>query len=274
MSDRGVHPLVWLGLGAAGVWGASHYLAPMLAHPNAKKGSAPATGAPPAASASAPATTALASPASPRTVAAPPPEGLSRAFDPIFGAFAFGRRIPVAYLRALAWSESRLRSEIDRGLFQIASITRDEFARRQKLEPAALDLNNPMTNTAIAVDTLATIKASLAKNHPRQVNAIENWSNPLFVELLSLAWNAGWSEARGVGRVLAYLDERGVFDATIHDIAKHARAAGAVSWLYAYPERIRYASAVEARFTAERDRDAREKVSAFYQAAIKPKAVT
>ena len=287
MSDRGVHPVIWLGLGAAGVWGASHYLAPMLARPRPKKGNALASGASAApsqlagsapqsvSSATAPTTTPPgAAPASAPMSAAPASSSsMSREFDPIFGAFSFGRGLPVAYLRALAWSESRLKPEIEGGLFQIIGGTRDDFAKAHKLDASTLDLRNPMTNTAIAAHVLATIKTSLAKNHPRQIHAIADWTNPRFVELLTHAYNAGWSESRGVGRVLSYLDERGQFNATIDDIAKHARAAGAVAWLYAYPQRQRYARAVAERFAAERARDAREQVSAFYQAAIKPKAV-
>ena len=268
--------MIWLGLGAAGVWGASHYLAPMLARPRPKKGDASAAAAsvPPTSGATATLTAPTA--ATPPTSAAPAAvasSAMSREFDPIFGAFSFGRGLPVAYLRALAWSESRLKPEIEGGLFQIIGGTRDDFAKAHKLDASTLDLRNPMTNTAIAAHVLATIKTSLAKNHPRQVHAIADWTNPRFVELLTHAYNAGWSESRGVGRVLSYLDERGQFNATIDDIAKHARAAGAVAWLYAYPQRQRYARAVAERFAAERARDASEQVSAFYQAAIKPKAV-
>ena len=294
MSERGVHPVIWLGLGAAGVWGASHYLGPMKARPRSKNDNPPAavtsgtasggaslpaagSAAPSATWATATTTRPAAAHASTPTRAAPAAASasaaMSREFDPVFGAFSFGRGLPVAYLRALAWSESRLKPAIDGGLFQIVGDTRDDFARRHKLDASKLDLRNPMTSTAIAADVLAIIKTSLATKHPRQLNAIADWTNPRFVELLTHAYNAGWSESRGVGRVLAYLDERGQFNATIDDIAKHARAAGAVAWLYAYPERQRYARAVAERFASERERDARERVSAFYQGGTKPKAV-
>lgn len=260
MSDRGgLHPLVWLGAGAAGFWGASRYLWPRRATGRpatvAPTVAAPARAAValvPASPAAAPA-----APARPSSGAAPT---LTRAFDPLFRER--GRGLPVAYLRALAWAESRLRPEVDRGLLQIVDVTRTDYAQRHQREPSSLNVRDPQVNVAIAADTLTRIKASLAKNHAGQVHVAEDWTNPRFVELLSYSWNAGWSESRGVGRVLDYLDARGKLDATIDDIAASARAAGAVSWLYAYPARMLWARGVAARYQAERARDVRDGVTA------------
>lgn len=240
MSERVLPLLVGAGIGAAGLWGATRW----FARRDGGKSQPGSEAAPMLASETA------VPQREPKAGASPSPSLSPDDWDPIFATFAFGRGIPVPYLRELAWSESNMRADIKGGLFQITPIARKDYAERHagKLGGLDLDLSNPLVNTAIAVDTLATIKASLAANHPRQIHASGDWRDPRFVELLTLAWNSGWSERGGVGKVLAFLDERGKFDATIDDIAAHAADAEAVAWLRDYPERYRWARGVAARF--------------------------
>lgn len=284
------HPLAWIGVGAAAMWGVSRVVgkptrsrnpsvaaskpsqttaavrpAPVIQSPSRPPISTPAAsvalgvigapassgGAPP----NHPATQSTPTPGESRTAADP----LTRQFDFIFAAE--GEGLPVAYLRALAWGESRLNPLVDRGLFQIADITRADFAARHKRSIPRVALRDPRLCTAIAADTLIRIKSSLATNHPQSVNAREDWSNRLFVELLTFAWNTGWSESRGVGGVLGYLEARGVTTATIDDIHAHAREAGAVAWLHAYPARVAWARKVAAQHAIEHERDVREGVA-------------
>jgi hypothetical protein len=53
-----------------------------------------------------------------------------------------------------------------------------------------------------------------------------NWRDPQFVALVTYGWNAGWSERGGVGRVVSFLEQRGL-DVTINAVFDAAKASGA-----------------------------------------------
>jgi murein DD-endopeptidase MepM/ murein hydrolase activator NlpD len=183
------------------------------------------------------------------------PRGLTREFDPIFAAHGLG--LPVPYLRALAARESGLRANDPKGLINVVSVVRDDFNRRHGTAIKARDLTDPSISLMVASDTLRRIIASYARYHAGVPNLRENWTNRHFVELLTFGWNAGYSESKGVGRVVRYLVERGARDVTLTDVARAAHEAGASQWLWAHPKKVAWTRSVADLYERELARDVR-----------------
>lgn len=185
---------------------------------------------------------------------------IPRTFDVVFAQHGGG--IPVAYLRALAWHESRLdprersTKSSATGLLQIIDVVRRDHNRIHGTAFTRADLVDPIVNVTIGSSALRRIIKSYARNHPRVPNLLEDWNNLRFVELVTQGWNGGWSERAGVGRVARYLVEQlGTTDLTAAVVHQHARAAGATSYL-ADPVRFAWALGVGRHYAAERARDA------------------
>lgn len=174
-------------------------------------------------------------------------------FDEIFDAYR--GEIPLAYMRALSTKESGMRPDARSGsawgLMQIVEVVRRDYNRAHQSSYRRTDLLDPSVNTAIAAWLLRTIIKSYARRHPDVPNLQADWDNLRFVELLTFGWNAGWSEAGGVGRVARYLEGRGEFDITIELVYQNARAAGASSHL-SRPEKVRWCKSVARLYERER----------------------
>lgn len=159
---------------------------------------------------------------------------LTTEYDPIFRRYA--GRIPVPYLRALAYSESRMNpgamagssSNAARGLLQVVGALRADYNAKMGTAYTADDLLNPEVSVKIATYLLNQIRSAFAK-HP-STNLHEDWSNPEYVRLVTAGWNAGFSEGGGVGKVASYLEARGM-PVTHASVVANAGAAGAVSYL-------------------------------------------
>ena len=54
------------------------------------------------------------------------------------------------------------------------------------------------------------IASIYGKNYRRAFPGGFNWGDPRHVEILTFGWNAGWSQSRGVGRVLQELERQGL----------------------------------------------------------------
>ncbi len=151
-----------------------------------------------------------------------------RSYDALFAEY--GNGIPVPYLRALAWRESGLNPRDMKGpawgLMQVIEVVRKDYNERHNTSYERRDLLDPAVNIAIASDVLVRIIDGYARFHPEAVNLQADWTNPLFVELLTFGWNAGFSERGGVGRVASHLSRRGFDDFTIDDVFAAAKAAG------------------------------------------------
>jgi hypothetical protein len=189
----------------------------------------------------------------PRTT---PSGGLTRRFDPLFAKY--GGSIPVPYLRALAFGESGLNPSDAKGLINVVGVAIDDYNRRHGTTYRPGDMRTPDINVRIAIDTLKTIVGSYRKNHPDVPNLQEDWNNRAFVELLTLGWNAGFSEASGVGKVVSHLKKRGQKTITVDDIHKMAPSAGATRWLWEPPiaaAKLAWSKGVVRRYFAERERD-------------------
>jgi murein DD-endopeptidase MepM/ murein hydrolase activator NlpD len=181
--------------------------------------------------------------------------GLTREFDPILAAHGLG--LPVPYLRALAARESGLRANDPKGLINVVSVVRDDFNRRHGTAVKARDLTDPSISVMIASDTLRRIIASYARYHADVPNLREDWNNRHFVELLTFGWNAGYSESKGVGRVVRYLVDRGARDVTLTDVVRVAHDAGASQWLWAHPKKIAWTRSVADLYERDLARDTR-----------------
>lgn len=181
------------------------------------------------------------------------PAGLSTDWDAVFDRHRGS--IPLAYLRALAKRESDFSpyntSGGAWGLLEITMAVVDGFNKRTGKGYDSSDRLDPDKNVELAVWQLRQIIRSYELNHPRARNMREDWGNPEFVALLTMGWNAGYSEAGGVGKVADYLERRGI-SVTAGNVAKYASAAGAVDWL---AERgAGWARAVTALYLSDRDK--------------------
>lgn len=149
--------------------------------------------------------------------------------DPIFARHH--GRIPVAFLRALAWRESENHTHLAmpggpgaaRGLLQIVGCVRVDYNRAHHTHHTAADLFDPDTNVAIAVWLIDQIVTAYGRH--AITNLREDWDNPDFVELVLAGWNSGFSEGSGVGLVARYL-ERHAIAVTLDNVFKYAAWAG------------------------------------------------
>ncbi|MFT3695817.1 MAG: transglycosylase SLT domain-containing protein [Kofleriaceae bacterium] len=152
-----------------------------------------------------------------------------RRFDSVFQKYR--GVVPLAYVRALVERESDGRPNAQTGsavgLMQIIPVVLDDYNKRHGSTYQIAQLIDPEINAAIGCELLRLIARSYRTNHARIANFQTDWSNPRFVELLTFGWNAGFSEAGGVGRVARYLEQLGAVDITLDLVAAHARVAGA-----------------------------------------------
>ena len=139
------------------------------------------------------------------------------------------------------------------GLLQVGEVVRLDFNRDQKTAYARKDLLDPEVNVAIATRLLRRIVASYRKHHSNIPNLRGDWDNPRFVELLTFGWNAGYSEAGGVGRVARYLEGLGRTDLTIDLVHEQSQAAGASKHL-ARADKVKWCKSVAALYQLERRR--------------------
>jgi soluble lytic murein transglycosylase-like protein len=185
---------------------------------------------------------------------------IPRTFDAIFTAH--GQGFPIAYLRSLAWHESRLKprtrakTSSATGLLQIIDVVRADHNRLHGTAYTRDDLTDPVVNVTVGAAALRRIATSLTRNHPNIPNLAEDWNNYRWAELITAGWNAGWSERAGLGRVARYLEDRGIRNVTVELVVQHAVAAGATSHLNA--KRLPWWKAVARHYSAERARDATE----------------
>ena len=206
---------------------------------------------------------AAAPPVRPVSMPVPPPEGRAqriklapRSYDALFAEH--GNGIPVAYLRALAWRESGMNPRANNGpawgLLQVVEVVRKDYNERHGTSYERRDLLDPAVNVAIASDVLVRIIDGYSRFHPEATNLQADWSNPLFVELLTFGWNAGYSERGGVGRAASHLTRRGFDDFSIDDIFGAAKQAG-VSPHLSNPRTVAFSKGVTRQFLRERARD-------------------
>lgn len=158
------------------------------------------------------------------------PVALSRQFDPLFSRY--GGKLPVNYLRALAYSESSFDPSDTGGsywgLLQVGkNNVLPSYNQRHGTNYQPQDLLRPDINVKIAADHLNRVVDSYAK-HPSPT--MKPSGGPEFWKLLTAGWNSGHSEAGGVGKVATYLEQRGL-PVTHDNVFRYAAAAGATKHL-------------------------------------------
>ncbi len=178
-----------------------------------------------------------------------------RRFDAVFDRYRGG--IPLAYIRTLVERESDGRPSVQTGsavgLMQIVPVVLADYNKRHGTTYQSAQLVEPATNVAMGCELLRLIVESYRKNHPRVPNLQPDWSNPRFVELLTFGWNAGFSEAGGVGRVASYLEQLGgANDITLDLVTAYAQLAGASKHL-SNPAKVAWCKSVAALYQRERD---------------------
>ena len=180
---------------------------------------------------------------------------LTTKYDPIFRRH--GGRLPVAFLRALAYEESGLNpravnpgsENAARGLMQVVGVVRQDYNERNGTSYTPADLLDPDISVKLAANLMNRVIGYYAK-HP-DPNLHEDWSNPEFVKLLVAGWNAGYSSGGGLQKVANYLKQRGI-PVTHDNVYQYASAAGAVSYL-SDPKRQAWQRSVADLFYAQPD---------------------
>ncbi|MCB9507854.1 MAG: transglycosylase SLT domain-containing protein [Kofleriaceae bacterium] len=193
--------------------------------------------------------------------------GLPVRFDPVFETYRGA--IPIEYLRALVSRESDFDPSAKTGhaigLMQIVPVVLADYNKRHGTTYTSEHLLDPSINVAIGCELLRLIIRGYARRHPHIPNLQADWDNPRFVELLTFGWNAGFSEAGGVGRVARYLEHHGITDLTIDLVSRTARTAGASKHL-SNAAKVRWCKGVAALYQRER-RHAAASASATRNAA-------
>ena len=176
-----------------------------------------------------------------------------RRFDAVFDRYRGS--IPLEYVRALVERESDGRPSVRTGsavgLMQIVPVVLADYNKRHGTAYQSEHLVDPATNVAMGCELLRLIVENYRKYHPHVPNFQPDWNNPRFVELLTFGWNAGFSEAGGVGRVARYLEQLGAVDITLDLITAHARVAGASKHL-SNPAKVAWCKSVVALYQRER----------------------
>jgi hypothetical protein len=130
--------------------------------------------------------------------------------------------IPLAFMRALAFSESGLNAALDMrqaapqahsgalGLFQImsASVLADWNARHPSEQYTREQLKDPDVNARIGAALIMRIVDSYNQRHPGSLRM--DWTDPRYVALIALGYNAGYSEAGGIGKFVTILENNDI----------------------------------------------------------------
>jgi hypothetical protein len=180
---------------------------------------------------------------------------LPNTYDSLFAKYA--GRLPVSYLRALSQRESGLNpnaanpggADAAKGLLQVVGVLRNDYNRVHGTSYTSADLMDPDINVKIAA-WLINLIVSQYQKHPDR-NMKEHWANPEFVKLVTAGWNAGFSEAGGVGKVARYLEQQGK-PVTLANVSAAAPVAGGSKWL-AMPARVQWHESVSKLYFEQPD---------------------
>lgn len=149
-----------------------------------------------------------------------------------------------------------------KGLMQIVQVVRQDYNQRFMTEYAPKDLFDPDINIKLGTDTLNRILLSYARNHPNTL--APDWKDPRWLELFVFGWNAGYSEAGGVGKVVSFLERAGIpkEKITIDNVSAMAEKAGASKYL-SDAAKVRWCKKVAQSFLLEmaRQKDSRKNVT-------------
>lgn len=172
---------------------------------------------------------------------------ISAVWDPIIERYAGS--VPVAYIRALVHGESGGDSQKENpnshaaGLLQITEIVRRDWNQAHPDAPVSKDqLFDPAINVRIGAALLNRIVQVYARHRTLQ----PDWTSRRYAELVTLGWNAGYSDRGGVGLAVGELEKAGaqIADVTVDAVARVAAGLGSAARFVARPDRVSYAKAV------------------------------
>jgi hypothetical protein len=172
---------------------------------------------------------------------------VSAVWDPVIARYA--ERVPVAFIRALIHGESGGNSQKENpsshaaGLLQITEIVRKDWNAAHAGAPVSRsDLFDPEINVRIGAALLNRI-VQVYRKHP---TLSPDWTSRRYAELVALGWNAGYSNASGVGLAVTELEAAGATpdDVTVDTVARVAAALPNASPFVSRPERVAYAKAI------------------------------
>ena len=182
-------------------------------------------------------------------------EWTMQAFDRIF--MEEGRGLPVPFLRALAFRESRNNPKqasgpawglLQVGVDERAGNVLKSYNQRFKTDYSRRDMLDPRLNVRVASELLARIVRMY------KAEGMEpNWENGNWIGLVAAGWNAGYSRKGGMTRVIRYLKKRKipVTLSAAYANAKHSGAGKGFIKRMAQQKRQRWHRAVVASTFAE-----------------------
>ncbi len=180
---------------------------------------------------------------------------MTRKFDRIF--IEEGKGLPLPFLRALAYSESRNNPKqasgpawglLQVGINENAGDVLKSYNKRHGTDYTRRDVLDPRINVRIAGELLRTIVRMF------KAEGLEpNWDNGNFIGLVTAAWNAGYSRKGGMVRVIRYLKKEKI-PITLSAAYANAKRSGAGKGFIkrmAQPKRQKWHRAVVRRTFAE-----------------------
>lgn len=172
---------------------------------------------------------------------------VSASWDPLIARYAGA--VPVAFIRALIHGESRGDPTKENpvshatGLLQITEIVRRDWNAAHPSAPVSqAALFDPEVNIRIGAALLNRIVQVYGRHRALK----PDWGARRYAELVALGWNAGYSDAGGVGLAVSQLEAAGVptegvtVDSVVHTAAGLRKASRFVS----NPDRVSYAKAI------------------------------
>lgn len=150
-----------------------------------------------------------------------------RSFDRIF--LEEGRGLPLSFLRALAYRESRNNPKqatgpawglLQVGISKGAGNVLKSYNQRFKTTYTKHDMLDPRINVRVASELLARIVKMLIRE-----GLEPNWQNGNWIGVLTAAWNAGYSYKAGVLKVVRWLKKEGI-PITLSAVYHNVKAAG------------------------------------------------
>lgn len=124
--------------------------------------------------------------------------------------------LPLEFVKALIHNESGFdpraarnprNTGAARGLMQVVGVVRIDYNLRHHTNYSPDDMFVPAINIEIGCHALQSIIANYSRFHPASLAT--DWNNKRWVEIVVFGWNAGYSESRGVGRIVGLIEKNG-----------------------------------------------------------------